>query len=132
MLMTTVLLDYGILLVGWTHLKFKNMIFDGCEGIRIFRFGFAPFSQVFGKEKGFDMKRLVGGFVPAAFGDTFIVIIKEPPVFKLERLVIIATLAIENRFLVHGRFSTLEGDKTVVVGKAEHQSALPRNLSKRS
>ena len=97
MLKNKVLLEAGVLLMRWAYLKVKNLILNGFELIRNFRFGFAPPLQIFGKVEGFKMEGTVKGFVPTLLGSIFIVILQEPPVLKLEWLMMIATSGSENR-----------------------------------
>jgi len=58
-------LEGRILLARGIHLKSQELIFDGSKDIRVFRLGFLPFDEVFGKEKGFEVEGSVAGFVPA-------------------------------------------------------------------
>jgi hypothetical protein len=96
MLVDKVLLNTGIFLVGRTHLELENLILNGFKLIRVFRFGFAPPSQGFGKVESLKMEREIRRFMPAVLGNVIIVILKKPPVFKFEWFLALARPGIED------------------------------------
>ena len=110
------------MLMRWAHLKVKNLILNGFELVRNFRFGFAPPLQIFGKVEGFKMEGTVKGFVPTLLGSIFIVILQEPPVLKLEWLVMIGTSGIENRW--NQRVVTFHHWKVIYRGRGEGRTPI--------
>jgi len=96
MLKSQILLDTGVLLVRWALLELENLVLNSTKLVRNFRFSFAPPIQIFGKVKGFEMERTVGRPVPTLFGSVFIIIFKEPPIFKFKSPVTGAAIGTEH------------------------------------